>query len=411
MKNLLQKFKKWRANKKIILITASTIVILAGLAFGNKAIAATYYSQGTLTSTNLLLGKTVSSIDSFWYNASDISTGTSLKVQFSQDNTNWYNSSGTLDGWNDCTTTGGATITFTFDPVWTGANFYYKMQFNSNSPTNDTTPVLDEIKVYYTSNTAPAASDVSIDSGATSITLNEGATKNVVCTATVTDNDGYEDITTVEAKLYRSGVGPEEADDNDNHYTLSGARDTYCSGSGNSGTCTFTFSVYSYAESTDAGSSYEDQNWNCQVTPSDEEGTGEVDTDDDGIEMDTLKSLDVTDINYGTVNPGSNSTGDHTATITNTGNVAIDFKVKGGTLSCAVRGTIPVNNQEYSLSSFTYGSGTDLQTTDQDVNADLSKPDSDNPTVTDLIYWQVGVSIGTEGTCTGTTYFTARLAM
>ena len=60
--------------------------------------AVTYYATGMLTSTNLLSGETVESIDSFDYNASSIPSGTGLKVQFSQDGTNWYNSAGTSEG-------------------------------------------------------------------------------------------------------------------------------------------------------------------------------------------------------------------------------------------------------------------------------------------------------------------------
>ncbi|MFC1941320.1 hypothetical protein ACFLWL_02815, partial [Chloroflexota bacterium] len=53
----------------------------------------TYDSPGTITSTNLLSAETVSSIDALEYNSSNIPAGTGLKVQFSQDNINWYNSS------------------------------------------------------------------------------------------------------------------------------------------------------------------------------------------------------------------------------------------------------------------------------------------------------------------------------
>jgi len=59
-----------------------------------------YDSPGTLTSVNLLSVEAVVSIDSFGYNASAIPLGTGLRVQFSQDNTNWYNSVGTGGGWD-----------------------------------------------------------------------------------------------------------------------------------------------------------------------------------------------------------------------------------------------------------------------------------------------------------------------
>jgi len=109
-----------------------------------------YNPTGTLTSINLLSGETVKSIDSFDYIASAIPSGTGLKVQFSQDNTNWYNSSGTADGW-DTLSQGTHTIDLS-GLGWSGPNFYYHMLFTSDGTD---TPVLDEISVnfstYYTS--------------------------------------------------------------------------------------------------------------------------------------------------------------------------------------------------------------------------------------------------------------------
>jgi len=104
----------------------------------------TYYSRGTVTSVNLLSSANVASIDDFYYDASAIPSGTSLKVQYSQDSSNWYDSSGTLDGW-DTLSQGSANISLT-SLNWTGSNFYYNMEFTSDGTD---TPVLDEIRVYF----------------------------------------------------------------------------------------------------------------------------------------------------------------------------------------------------------------------------------------------------------------------
>ncbi|RLE46909.1 MAG: hypothetical protein DRJ31_09535, partial [Candidatus Methanomethylicota archaeon] len=82
----------------------------------------TYYSRGTVTSINLLSGADVVSIDDFYYDASAIPSGTGLKVQFSTDNTTWYNSSGTPGGW-DTLSQGSANISLS-GLGWSGANFY-----------------------------------------------------------------------------------------------------------------------------------------------------------------------------------------------------------------------------------------------------------------------------------------------
>lgn len=103
-----------------------------------------YSLSGNLTSTNLLSGINNTSIDSFSYTASAIPAGTTLKVQFSQDSINWYNSLGASNGW-DTLSVGGPSISLT-GLGWSGANFYYRAQFTSDGTG---TPVLDDITVHY----------------------------------------------------------------------------------------------------------------------------------------------------------------------------------------------------------------------------------------------------------------------
>lgn len=106
----------------------------------------TYYSRGTITSINLLSSANVASIDDFYYDASAIPAATGLRVQFSIDNTTWYNSAGTLDGW-DTLSQGSANISLS-SLGWSGSNFYYIVEFTSDG---SDTPVLDEIRVYFSS--------------------------------------------------------------------------------------------------------------------------------------------------------------------------------------------------------------------------------------------------------------------
>ena len=145
-----------------------------------------YEPTGTITSTNLLSGETVKSIDSFYYNASAIPSGTGLKVQFSQDNTNWYNSAGTADGWN--TLSQGTNNIDLSGLSWSGANFYYHMEFSTSGDRTDT-PVLDEITVnfykYYTSGTLTSSAydtvdDLDWDWGTISFTIDEPSATDIV---------------------------------------------------------------------------------------------------------------------------------------------------------------------------------------------------------------------------------------
>lgn len=101
------------------------------------------YPSGELRSTNILVGQNVGSISSFGY-SSTIPAGTSLQVQFSQDNSNWKNSTGSVNGW-DTLTAGQKTISLS-SLGWSGPNFYYKIRFTGGT----NTPVLDDINLTYT---------------------------------------------------------------------------------------------------------------------------------------------------------------------------------------------------------------------------------------------------------------------
>lgn len=107
----------------------------------------TYETSGSLTSTNLLSGKTASSIDSFSYTISSLPSATGITAQFSTDGSSWYNSSGTLDGSN--TLSQGENTIDLSGLGWDGGSFYYKLSFTSD---DSATPVLDEtvLTYYYT---------------------------------------------------------------------------------------------------------------------------------------------------------------------------------------------------------------------------------------------------------------------
>lgn len=162
MQNLSQKIKKLTAhphhqyfgvwvNKKLPVIIFFAIIVLAGFGFVGNASAA-YYSTGNWTSTNLLTGETVTSIDSFIYNLSAKPANTDATIQFSQDNTNWYDAAGTLNASSTLTT--GVDNTIDLSGLgWSGANFYYKTTFTSSDGVD--TPVLDDISVTFTSNQPP----------------------------------------------------------------------------------------------------------------------------------------------------------------------------------------------------------------------------------------------------------------
>ncbi len=100
-------------------------------------------STGELTSTNLLQGHEVSLIDEFDCEVF-IPSETGIKLQFSQDNINWYNSSGNQNGWDILSN--GINHIYLSPLAWSQGYFYYRMNFTSNSAD---VPTLEYIKGSY----------------------------------------------------------------------------------------------------------------------------------------------------------------------------------------------------------------------------------------------------------------------
>lgn len=293
-----------------------------------------------------------------------------------------------------------------------GAQYCFRLT-NSGDNTNFTYTIYATTTIESAGNSLPVASAVSIDSGVSDIILIESTTKSVSCAGTVTDNDGFGEISAVGAFLYRSGAGTSTPDNNNYKYSLYG--DSECVPSNGSGTTedyTCAFSVYFYAHPTDGSSPWSGENWVCEMWPEDTTATGTPDTDN--IEMDTLWALDVSSsINYSTVNPGSD-TGptNQTVTVTNTGNADMDPQLGGDYLIDIgdVANWILHSQQQCAGVGFTYGAGTPLAASTSPVTLDLTLPlpQSTTTPITDTIYWGIGAPVGKPAvTYNGTNYFTA----
>jgi hypothetical protein len=85
--------------------------------------------SGELRSVDIIHEPDIYSVISFHYEAV-LSKGTSIMVQFSQDNISWYNSFGQIFAWN--TLQDGVNTIFLTDLTWTKPNFYYRLSFSSN---------------------------------------------------------------------------------------------------------------------------------------------------------------------------------------------------------------------------------------------------------------------------------------
>lgn len=290
-------------------------------------------------------------------------------------------------------------------PVFLAAAFFSAQQVNADQLTSSAS----------VGNTPPVASSVDIDNAAITVHLTENATTTVTVKATITDNNGCEDIESVQVKFYRNNVGADAADDDNNHYTVSATSDGKCTGGGADLTDTYTatISVNYYADPTDAGSVHSGTHWTAQVIPSDQTtGTAATDT----IEMSTLTALNVSGtISYGTVGLGNNTgTTDQTATVTNTGNEGIDVDLDGygskdgdgNAMTCTV-GSFAVGYEKYSASANTaYASKVAL--TDSATELDVDIPQRTTVVSTGKVYWGLGMpDDGVNGNCSGVIVFTA----
>ena len=101
-----------------------------------------------------------------------------------------------------------------------------------------------------------------------------------------------------------------------------------------------------------------------------------------------------------------------TYTVTNEGNVIIDINVSGNSMctdypTCSGE-VLAVSNQEYSLTTFTYGVGTGLSGTPTAVDISIAKPTSSPSNSSDNTYWGIYIpSITMPGSYNGENTFEA----
>jgi hypothetical protein len=233
------------------------------------------------------------------------------------------------------------------------------------------------------------------------ISLIEGQTTSIHATGTVTDLNGWEDILYATTTMYRSGLGSSCTADENNCYQLSSLECPLSDCAGTSCTISCTAEIQYFAEPTDAGSTYEGQSWEAKVFVVDTTNNEAIVTSA-GVDIYTLWGLSIVtgDISYGSLGLAED-TGDMNATSTlqNTGNDSLDIDIEGTDMTGGVSSNIPVSNQKFSTSTFTYSSCvicSALSGTASTYEVDLPKPVNTTP-VTDDLYWGIYIPSGTEG--------------
>ena len=239
-----------------------------------------------------------------------------------------------------------------------------------------------------------------------------GSTRTIYINGLVEDTNGAADITGVSSAFYEDNASGGNA-------CASDANDCY-----KDDTCTtyagpttdqlyFTcgpFALEYFIDSTSTGGVNASGNWVAwaQVT----DGDGSPDSDTETVEVETLLALDIeTGINYGTLALGASTTADNDneLTIFQNGNDVADVEVSSAAaMTCTVRGTIPVANQEWALTSLAYNAEGTTNLSGTPVDTDINIGYRTGAAVSDILYWGITIpSSGVEGSCDGTTTITA----
>ncbi len=216
-------------------------------------------------------------------------------------------------------------------------------------------------------NATPSVTNVVVNNGS-AITLTANATTTVTVSFTVTDNNGCGEVFfsgNVTTTLFRSGVSTTCAVANPsinlntlNCYAVATTTNNCPSAvsTTTSANATSTFEVWYFADATDSSSSYPTETWQSFVIAQDASSTTNS-TTSAGVELNTLLALNVqtSTINYGTVNPGDNtSSTNQTVPIKNAGNASTTLSINGTAMTNGAN-SIPTSSQHYATSTFTYG--------------------------------------------------------
>lgn len=246
------------------------------------------------------------------------------------------------------------------------------------------------------------------------ISLTPGTTTPVTVLGTVSDFNGFTDITNATATIYRSGAGAACTPDNNNCYVASTENGmctfTNCSGSSCDLSCTV--DIFFHADPTDADT-YEGEEWLAFAEAEDFSGGYDF-ASAPGVELNTLRALAVDSIiNYGALAADSDTGSfNPTTTVTNLGNVPINIDIEGNDLTDGASSQITADNQKVATSTFTYSACVSCQqlstSTPVTLGINLSKPNVTTPPVETEVYWGIAVPFTASNAAhTGTNIFTA----
>lgn len=237
-----------------------------------------------------------------------------------------------------------------------------------------------------------------------------GSTRTIHINGVVQDLDGRDDISAVDVVFRRSGVtgGSNCSADNNDCYILNGCTLTD-NADMNQKEYDCPLAIEFFADSTDSGGRFPNENWIVEVTVTD----GISNTTDNSVtkEMQTLLALNIpTSINFGTLGLGEKTTNLNNVeyTVIQHGNDEADLQVSmsDSGLACSGRGEIPRSNIEWALTNVGHSdtASNDLTSSLTATNLNLPYKDQDSGNTQATLFWNIEIPpSGLEGTCSGST--------
>lgn len=262
-------------------------------------------------------------------------------------------------------------------------------------------------------NAAPSITAVSVNNG-NPITLTSNATTTINVNFSLSDNNGCTDVFSsgsIAILLYRSSISSSSCNSSQNNlncYKVTTSTNS-CTGSNPSANATSSFSLYYFAQPTDASSSFVSDTWLATVIGTDSSNASGT-ADSSGVELNTLVAINVTtsSINYGTVTAGTDTGAvNQIATSTNAGNVTTTLQLSAQATLTNGGSAIATSSQRYGTSTFTYpGVSVPLSDSASTVSGFILVSPTSTQNVSQPTFWGVSVSSSfPTGTYTGTTVF------
>ncbi len=274
-------------------------------------------------------------------------------------------------------------------------------------------------RTYTVINTAPVVSSVVLNASANiTVNMKNSVAKNVLITATISDDNSCQDLTSATSSVYLSGIAGLEncAADDDNCYQVLAASCNNtadpCNPVGDlsvSYVCSVDLAFHTIPTDNSANNSHDPNNWLAGMKGIDNNSAFGVATTASPVEMITVTALEINELSipYGIVKGGENTgTYNATTTIINYGNSPLNSGVSGTDM-----GPVTIDRQRYDLTPATYVSLTNAASAiNTTVDIVAPKPSTGSLDIDDSIYWGIGIVGGTaSGNYSGVNSFVGEL--